>query len=96
MQHNCLYKMDFGPIGATPPVPAPWGYIKIPNVFPPVLINRAITCDSFMVLAQKDEGKSCDNKKKRTQNPTFWPLETRDGHWTIRPMTKSAHNLFGP
>ena len=29
----CLHKMEFGTFGATPPGPAPWGYIKIMNMF---------------------------------------------------------------
>ena len=31
---------------------------------PPVLIHRAITCDSFTVLAQKAKVELCDNQKK--------------------------------
>ena len=31
---------------------------------PPVLIHRAITCDSFKVLAQKAYEELCDNQKK--------------------------------
>ena len=39
---------------------------------PPVLIHRAITCDSFKVLAQKAWEELFDNKYKSH----FWPLVT--------------------
>ena len=43
---------------------------------PPVLMHRAITCDSFKVLAQKVFDCVTIKKKKTTQNPTFWPPGT--------------------
>ena len=50
--HVCLYKMDFGPHG-----PGPWpcsqGSHQNSKCVPPVLIHKAITCDSFKVLAKK-------------------------------------------
>ena len=42
---------------------------------PPVFIRRAITCDSFKVLAEKAWGELCDNQKKDPKS-SFWPLVT--------------------
>ena len=57
------------------PPPPPWpcnqGLQQNSECVPPVLIHRAIACDSFKVLAQKAIKELCDNKKK-TQNPTFY------------------------
>ena len=89
----CLYKMDFGPFVVTP-CPCPQGLHQNSECVPPVLIYRAITCDSFKVLAQKAYEELCDNQKKRTQNPTFWPLVTpryaHHGFWTRRCHTPLA------
>ena len=41
----------------------------------PILIHRTITYDNFKVLAKKHKN-SWVTIKKRTQNPTFWPLVT--------------------
>ena len=42
----CLYKMDFGPFGATP-LPCPQGLHQKSKCVPPVLIHRAIAYESF-------------------------------------------------
>ena len=62
---------------------------------PPVLIHRAITCDSFKVLAQKVYGKLCDNKTKQgPKNLLFylwWPPDMPRGkflhHWILLFIT---------
>ena len=59
------------------PWPCPQGlHQNSAKCVPPVLIHRAITFDSFKVLAQKAKEELCDNQNKRTQNPTFLPLVT--------------------
>ena len=51
MQHDCLYKMDFGPFDATPPGSAQ-GLHQNSECIPPVLIHRAIACENFEILAE--------------------------------------------
>ena len=58
---------------------------------PPVLIHRAITCDSFKVVAQKASEELIDNQK-RTPNPTFLPLVTLR-HAPPPPLTSGAKFL---
>ena len=55
----------FWPIGATPPGPAPRGSHQNSECVPLVLIHRAITYDSFKVLAKKALEELGDNKKKK-------------------------------
>ena len=66
-----LYKMNFGPFGATPPGPAPRGLHQNSECVPPVLIHRAITCDSFKALAIKAWEELGDNKKKNDPKSYF-------------------------
>ena len=56
MQHDCLYKTDFGPFAPPPPLPAPArpcpkGLHQNSECVPPVLIHRAVACESFKILA---------------------------------------------
>ena len=63
--------------------------------FSPVLIHRAITCDSFKALARKAWEELCDNKK-RTPNPTFGPLVTPShaaGAIFFAPLYSTLHYL---
>ena len=48
----CLYKMDYGPLRRKP-WPRPQASYQNFKCAPLFLIHRAITCDSFKVLAQK-------------------------------------------
>ena len=54
----------FWTLRATPSWPCPQGLHQNSECVPPVLIHRAITCDSFKVLSQKAYEELCDNKKK--------------------------------
>ena len=58
------------------PWPCPQGLHQNSECVPPVLIHRAITCDSFKVLDKTKPKWSSVTIKKRTQNPTVWPLVT--------------------
>ena len=52
MQQDYIHtKWFLDPSGPYSPGPAPRGYIKIPICVPPVLIHRAIACESFEILA---------------------------------------------
>ena len=57
---------------------------------PPVLIDWAITCDSFQVLAQKAFEDLCDNRKKK--DPKSYILTSSDPQtW---PGAKSLHHCI--
>ena len=100
MQYDCLYKMDFYPLGPHTPGPAPRGHIKIPNVFLQSssigLIHRAITCDSFKVLAKKAQEEFGDNQKKKDLKAYF--LTSSDPQICpcgkiFAPLYSTLHNL---
>ena len=99
MQHDCLYKMDFDPSGHTPwpcPPPPP-GSHRNSNCVPPVLIYRAIICDSFKALAKKKPEELADNKKKTGPNSLFF-LTSSDPQPCPRgkrfaPLYSALHNL---
>ena len=87
----------FCPIGAKHLRPCPKGSHQNSECVPPVFIHRAVTCDSFKVLAKKakEELGNNNNKKKRTQNPTFCPPMTpRCPQGKIfAPLYSTLHNL---
>ena len=57
--------------------PCSRGYIKIPNVFlqSSTIGLLPVTVSRFLLKKPK---RSCVTIKRRTQNPTFWPLVTPD------------------
>ena len=64
---------------------------------PPVFIHRAITCDSFKVLAQKAEEKLCDNQKKGPKILTFylwWPPDMPPGQMFCTTVFYSSFPLI--
>ena len=76
-----LYKMDLDPSGPHPHWPCPQGSHQNSECVPLVLIHRAITYDSFKVLAKKPKRslvtiKKTPKQKKKPLKPTFWPLVT--------------------
>ena len=71
----CLYKMDFGPFGATPASSVPRGYIKIPNVFLQSTSIGLLPVTVSRFYLRKAEEELCDNQKKDPKS-SFWPLVT--------------------
>ena len=46
-----MYKMDFGPFWVTSPWPCPQELHQNSECVPPVLVHKAIACESFEILA---------------------------------------------
>ena len=63
--------MDFGPSGATPPWPCPQGLHQNSECVPPVLIHRAIACESFEILAKMVLERRCDITDGHTDGLTL-------------------------
>ena len=77
MQHDFVCtRWILDPLGPHTPWPYPKGLHQNSECISPVLICRAITYDSFKILAQKRLRGVVWQSKNRIQNPTFWPLVT--------------------
>ena len=72
MQHDYVQN-GFWTLRGHTPWPCSQGSHQNSECVHPVLIRKAITCDSFKVLAKKAYEELGDNKKS-TQNPIFFYL----------------------